>query len=317
VIILTPAATVGAAGLPGTPATVDTEVGAASAAGAVKVNEAVPVCVPWVAVTVQVPATVAVSEASVTAQPVLVVTYVTALVTDPPALVRVMVDLTSAVAALPDTVNGDVAAAATAAKVNVTAALVFVPWVAVTVHVTGAVAVAIGASDVPVTVQLALDANATVPVLDPPTYVRVIGLRTVPVRVVFDTESVASAAPAAPDASPRMTGAPASAALPPEPPHPARRSAAHAMTAPAAFPLRLLERNPLNRLLRALMVGRASPGLCPIIVPVSVTIGHGGGEHYRVNTVFFQRVLPDFVVLFPISRGWNVLSGSANAVRSR
>lgn len=43
-------------------------------------------------------------------------------------------------------------------------------------------------------------------------------------------------------ASPRITGAPASAALPPEPPHPARSITAHAMTAPAAFPL--AEREP-------------------------------------------------------------------------
>ena len=79
-------------------------------------------------------------------------------------------------------------------------------------------------------------------------------------------------------ATPRMMGAPASAELPPEPPHPARSITAHAMTAPAAFPLPLLEPNPLNRLLRALSGHRASPGLCPIIVYVLVTIGHGGRE---------------------------------------
>ncbi|MFZ4386520.1 MAG: hypothetical protein ACOYOM_16430, partial [Chloroflexota bacterium] len=176
----------------------------------------------------------------------------TAPVPDPPALVRVMIAPTSAVAGLPDTVNGDVAAAATAAKANVTAALVFVPWVAVTVHVTGAVAVAVGASDVPLTVQLALDANTTVPVPDPPAYVRVMGVSTVPVVVVFDTVSVASAAPvAATGASPRTTGA--SAALPPEPPQPARNITAHEMTAPAAFPLPELEPNAPKRRMRALI----------------------------------------------------------------
>jgi hypothetical protein len=115
-----PAATVGAAGLPGTPATADTEVGAALAA-AMKVNEAVPVCVPWVTVTVQVPATVAVSEALVTAQPVLDA-YVMA--PDPPVVVRVMGMPTAGIVGVPDTVSGDVASAAPAAKVNVTAALV-------------------------------------------------------------------------------------------------------------------------------------------------------------------------------------------------
>jgi len=73
---------------------------------------------------------------------------------------------------------------------------------------------------------------------------------------------------AATGASPRMTGAPASAALPPEPPHPARSITAHAMTAPAAFPLPERELNAPKRLLRALIEGRASPGLCPIIVHV-------------------------------------------------
>jgi hypothetical protein len=138
-----PAATVGAAGLPGTPATADTEVGAALAA-AMKVNEAVPVCVPWVTVTVQVPA-------------------------------------------------------------------------------------ALALSDVPLTVQASLDANVTVSVPAPPAYVSMIGMRTVPVTVAFDTLSATATGP-----SPRTTGAPASAALPP---HPARSITAHAMTAPAAFPL--------------------------------------------------------------------------------
>ena len=68
--------------------------------------------------------------------------------------------------------------------------------------------------------------------------------------------------------APLMTGAPASAALPPEPPHPARNITAHAMTAPAVFPLPERGLNAPKRLLRALIEGRASPGLCPIIVHV-------------------------------------------------
>jgi hypothetical protein len=140
------------------------------------------------------------------------------------------------------TLADDIAASATAAvNVNVTAALVWVPWVAVTLHVTGAVAGAVGARDVSLTVHAALDANATMPVLDPPAYVRVMDLSTVPVVSEFDTVSAVSAAP---DASPRMTGAPASAAS--EPPHPARSITAHAMTAPAAFPLPECEPNILN-----------------------------------------------------------------------
>ena len=86
-------------------------------------------------------------------------------------------------------------------------------------------------------------------------------------------------------AAPRMMGAPASAELPPEPPHPARSSAAHAMTAPAAFALRERELNPLNRLRAAFIGRRASPGLNPIIVHVLVTIGHGGREEHRDFTV--------------------------------
>jgi hypothetical protein len=75
-------------------------------------------------------------------------------------------------------------------------------------------------------------------------------------------------------ASPQTIGEPApapaeaSVALPPEPPHPARNITAHAMTAPAAFPLPERELNAPKRLLRALIEGRASPGLCPIIVHV-------------------------------------------------
>jgi hypothetical protein len=88
--------------------------------------------------------------------------------------------------------------------------------------------------------------------------------------------------------TPRTTGAPASAAS--DPPHPARSMTVHAMTAPAAFPLRLLEPNPLNRLLCALIVGRASPGLSPLIVLVSDTLWGGRLRHYRVNTVPFHKV---------------------------
>ena len=143
-------------------------------------------------------------------------------------------------------------------------------------------------SDASIAVQpVVVVVNETLSVADPPAEVNVIGVPTVPVMVVFDTVSVAAAT----GASPRMTGAPASAELPPEP-HPARSITAHAMTAPAAFPFRLLEPNPLNRLLRALIVGRASPGLCPIIVHVFVTIGHGRREHYRVNTVHFNEFCP-------------------------
>ena len=89
--------------------------------------------------------------------------------------------------------------------------------------------------------------------------------------------------------SPRTTGAPASAALPP---HPARSMTAHAMAAPTA--LLFVERglDAPKRLLRALIVGRASPGLCPIIVHVFATIGHGGSAHYRVNTVHFKKFCP-------------------------
>ena len=117
-----------------------------------------------------------------------------------------------------------------------------------------------------------------------------VGAVKMTVRVTPPTAAVAVQDPVAgsqlsPPASPRMTGAPASAALPP---HPARNITAHAMTAPAARPLHLLEPNPLNRLLRALIGHRTSLGLCPIIVHVFVTIGHGGGKHYRVNTVLFQ-----------------------------
>ena len=88
---------------------------------------------------------------------------------------------------------------------------------------------------------------------------------------------------------PRITGAPASVALPP---HPASSTTAHAMTAPAA--LLFVERglDAPKRLSRALIVGRASPGLCPIIVHVFVTIGDGWSAHYRVNTVHFNGFCP-------------------------
>ena len=87
-------------------------------------------------------------------------------------------------------------------------------------------------------------------------------------------------------------GALLAGAAPSLPPHPARSITAHAITAPAAFPLPLLEPHPLNRLLRALIRHRASLGLCPITVHVFVTIGHGGSAHYRVNTVIFRRFCP-------------------------
>ena len=101
-----------------------------------------------------------------------------------------------------------------------------------------------------------------------------------------------------PNVSPRTMTEGASVASPPValPPHPARSITAHAMTAPAAFPLRLLEPTPLTRLLRALIRHRASLGLCPIIVYVFVTIGHGGLERYRKNTVLFIRFYPTFSV---------------------
>ena len=66
---------------------------------------AVPVCVSWVAVTVHVPAAVAVSDTPVTRHPVLVVAYVTLLVGEPPELCKVIVVPTAAVAGLLVTVN--------------------------------------------------------------------------------------------------------------------------------------------------------------------------------------------------------------------
>jgi hypothetical protein len=73
---------------------------------AVKVNEAVPVCAPWVAVTTHVPAVVAVSDESVTLHPALAVSYLTGSVPVPPALVRAIGVPTAAVVGVPDTVNG-------------------------------------------------------------------------------------------------------------------------------------------------------------------------------------------------------------------
>ena len=100
-----------------------------------------------------------------------------------------------------------------------------------------------------------------------------VGAVKITVRVTPPTAAVAVHDPVAgshlaPPTSPRMTGAPASPALPPEPPHPARSMTAHAMTAPAAFPLPERELNAPKRLLRALIEGLASPGLSPIIVHV-------------------------------------------------
>jgi hypothetical protein len=89
-----------------------------------------------------------------------------------------------------------------------------------------------------------------------------VGAVKMTVRVTPPTAAVAVHDPVAGSqvspTSPLMTGAPATAAS--DPPQPARRSAAHAMTAPAAFPLRLLEPNPLNRLLRALIVAPSLTG---------------------------------------------------------
>ncbi len=100
-------------------------------------------------------------------------------------------------------------------------------------------------SDAPIAVQpVVVVVNETLSVADPPAEVNVIGVPTVPVVVEFDTVSATVT-------SPRMTGAPDSAS--PEPPHPARSITAHAMTAPAAFPLPERELNPLNRLRAALM----------------------------------------------------------------
>ena len=129
--------------------------------------------------------------------------------------------------------------------------------------------------------------NETLSVADPPAEVKVIGVPTVPVVVVFDTVSVASAATGA---SPRMTGAPDSAS--PEVPHPARSMTAHAMAAPAA--LLFVERglDAPKRLSRSLIVGRASPGQWPIIVLVIDTLWRGRLRHYRVNTVLFIKFRP-------------------------
>ena len=97
-----------------------------------------------------------------------------------------------------------------------------------------------------------------------------------------------------PNVSPRTMTEGASVASPPVtlPSHAVRSITPHAMTAPAAFPLLDPEPNAPKRRMRALIVGRASPGLCPIIVHVFVTIGDGGSAHYRVNTVIFRRFCP-------------------------
>ena len=97
-----------------------------------------------------------------------------------------------------------------------------------------------------------------------------------------DALAVADTSPA----SPRMTGAAASAALPP---HPARSTTAHAMTAPAAFAVFEPGPNMPKRPLRALIVGRASPGLCPITVHVKLTIWVGGPGEPRACTVYSGR----------------------------
>ena len=82
-----------------------------------------------------------------------------------------------------------------------------------------------------------------------------------------------------------MTGAPASAVLPPEPPHPARSITAHATTAPAAFALPEPGPKTPKRPVRALIVGRASPGPRPITVHVAVTVRVRGPGKHRVSTV--------------------------------
>lgn len=92
----------------------------------------------------------------------------------------------------------------------------------------------------PLTKQpLPVTANVSSPVPDPPLAARTIAVPTVLVDVEPDTVKVACAAPAAgasvPGTSPRITGAPASAA--PDPPHPVRSITALEKTAAAAFPL--------------------------------------------------------------------------------
>ena len=136
-------------------------------------NDAVPVCAPWVAVTTHVPAVVAVSDESVTLHPALAVSYLTGSVPVPPALVRAIGVPNTAVVGVPDTVNDDDKVKGIA---NVKVAVpVCVPWVAVTVHVPAVVAV----SDESVTLHPALVVSyltGSVPV--PPALVRVIGVPT-------------------------------------------------------------------------------------------------------------------------------------------
>lgn len=93
-------------------------------------------------------------------------------------------------------------------------------------------------------------------------------------------------------ASPHMTSASASAALPPEPPHPARSRTAHGLTPSASFHLLRREPNAPMRRTRALIGHPASPGISPNIVHALVTIGRGGSEHYRVKTI--DQNLPAF-----------------------
>jgi hypothetical protein len=153
-----------------------------------------------------------------------------------------------------DTVNVNVVGALVASRKPGDAA-----FVAVTPHVLPSVAfneVPLTEHAVPGTVKV------TSPVPDPPDVVNAIAVPIVPVSDVFDTVNVSCATEAA---SPRITGAAPSAAVPP---HPARSITAHAMTASAAFPLPERAPNAPKRLLRALIEGRASPGLSPIIVHV-------------------------------------------------
>jgi hypothetical protein len=182
----------------------------------------------FVAVTMQVPAAVAFNELSVSVHPSPVTVKVTAPSPEPPSVASVI-----AVPAVPVSVVFDT---------------VSVDWATRGVTCDDAL-------DVEVTVAEGVVLAVAVALGDEVTVAEAVAL------AVTDADESAPR-------SPRMTGAPASVALPPEPPHPARNITAHAMTAPAAFPLPERELNAPKRLLRALIEGRASPGLCPIIVHV-------------------------------------------------
>jgi hypothetical protein len=182
----------------------------------------------FVAVTTHVPAAVAFKDVPLTEHPVPVTVKVTAPSPDPPDVVSAMFVPIVPVCFVFDTVS-----VAWATR-GVTCDDALDVEVTVAEGVVLAVAVALG---VEVTVAEAV------------------------VLAVTDADESAPR-------SPRMTGAPAFAVVPPEPPHPARSITAHAMTAPAAVPLPERETNAPKRLLRALIEGLASPGLSPIIVHV-------------------------------------------------